>query len=223
MPFSWLQPLRARELGKRGGQSKSEPKQAAARINGHNGGRPRKQELEPPLARLIRDTDKLAPVDPRAGRAPLDVLKRGYVTVVIGAKVDEAEDARSWEENNRPALPYVVRRKIHLRKIAGFTQLHGEAMLTRVMPTIEEIDNYLAAALDGLSRHGARKSTRERERLRVVRAVYWLIRFDVEGRKVSFTGHRLPRDPAKLAEYIKRHPERRPDEWEHEPPTKTNS
>ena len=102
MPFRWYERQHAIDAGHKGGLSRSESKQAAARDNGRLGGRPRKQEMEPPLLALMRTSNtpsKLAPVDPRAGRAPLAVLNpnREFVTVVAGARVDEEQDARSWE------------------------------------------------------------------------------------------------------------------------------
>lgn len=77
-------------------------------------------------------------------------------------------------------------------------------MLTGVVPSIKYIDNYLSAHLD-VSRAGARKSTRERERWRIVRAVYWDIRLTVQGKKVEPPQRRVPRppdDPAAFARHV---------------------
>ena len=111
-------------------------------------------------------------------------------------KATKRSEEEYWQatHENVPCPPRVMYRNVRYHNIAGYTQLLGEATLTGVMPSIEYIDNYLSAHLD-VSRAGARKSTRERERLRVVRAVYWDILWTVQGKKVNPKQSRIPRPP----------------------------
>jgi hypothetical protein len=218
LPFSWLNPNQAAVAGaaggKRGGLSRSKWKRAAARVNGKLGGRPRKPEVKPPLLAAIEQAAAkprvLCSIDPLAGRPSLDAWRNKYVRVVAGSKPRGEQEEEYWQSTHEdvPCPPLVSYHKVRYRKIAGYAQLLGEAVLTGVVPTIKQIDLYLSPHLD-VSRVGARKSTRERERLRIVRAVYWDILWTVQGKKVKPKQKRTPRpphnDPAAFARYVLEH------------------
>lgn len=66
--------MNAAEIGRRGGQSKSAAKRAAARRNGARGGRPRDADV---LARRVRDVcSRLAPELPRVDPGDLRLIVR---------------------------------------------------------------------------------------------------------------------------------------------------
>lgn len=66
--------MNAAEIGRRGGQSRSAAKQAAARRNGARGGRPRDADV---LARRVRDVcSRLAPELPSVDPGDLRLIVR---------------------------------------------------------------------------------------------------------------------------------------------------
>ena len=223
MPFSSSKPKHAVDAGRRGGRSRSKAKRAAVRRNGRLGGRPRKPEVKGPLLTAIEQATaprEHIPIDPLAARPPLDVLRRRpqpYVLVVGSYRDSE----REWDGYGPPPAPTCVRRKVFFRLLGGFTQLLGEAKLTGVVPSIEEIDNHLCGEVgahlcspgidgNGKSRNTAAfKRARDRERAQIYRAVYWSIRYEVEGKTVEPRQRRIPRpphpgDPA-FARYVLEH------------------
>lgn len=195
LPFSWLKPKHAAEAGAIGGRSRSKAKRAAVRSNGRLGGRPRKPEVKPPLLSAMEQA-ATAPrrIDPSAGRPPLDALRCKYVRVVFGSRPRSEREEEHWQaiHEDVPCPPRVLRRKVFYRRLSGFTELLGEAVLTSAVPTIAAIENLLDV---DESRVGARKSTRERERLRIVRAVYWEIFYAVEGKTINPPRARARRVP----------------------------
>jgi hypothetical protein len=135
------------------------------------------------------------------------------VLVVLSYRSSE----REWDGNGPPPAPTCIRKKVFFRRLGGFTQLLGEAMDTRVVPSIEKIDNYLCGEIDahlcspGIDGNGKSRNTaafkraRARERALICRAVYWDILYSVQGKKVKPPQRRIPRlpdDPAAAARYV---------------------
>jgi hypothetical protein len=69
--------MNARQMGRKGGRSKSAKKRAAARANGARGGRPTKADL---FARRIRETcDRLGPRLPHIDPGDLRLIVRNLL------------------------------------------------------------------------------------------------------------------------------------------------